>query len=142
MQRMGFTGIGLDVPDGWDGCTRVETGGIPVVHTANFSLSAGDDMPADLSQQKLGHGDVLITLWEYPREKNQPTEVFTPLTAPLEIGPTNFGRFEGVEAPAYALRVFSLGDHLLQVGVSFGDENPTWKAITAVNTILGTLTTI
>lgn len=135
--RVGRGNVSLLVPAGWTGEARGggTDGRLPVMRTANVRLTAGDDDPANKTQQRLHGGAILINVWDYgnPRQHRQWPHGRLPIT----VTRRDLGSFAGcLEAPACANIDEIVMGKSLWVEVMFGRSHPTAGDLSRANNVL------
>lgn len=135
-------GVTLDIPDGWQGKVEaMELGGWKL-HAGNFGIPADDDALGTVAASRLGGDDVFVTVFDLgplPREWITEETGWLVSDGPIAISKSDFGSFEGITAPSYALRPVFYHGHALEVGVGFGTANPNNDDLDRANKILATL---
>lgn len=130
-------GIGIDVPDGWDG--RVfHSGETRYVLLANFEIPSG--VTGFSSELRGGLRPDQVTVFLQELTETCPCPGFEFVDLPLSIGPSDMTSFEGVPGEhAFARRTFVVADRWFDLWVEFGSEPAPGTLLAEVNDVLGNL---
>jgi hypothetical protein len=136
------SGVALTIPDEWFGqVVTTKTGGW-IVQASNLAGGSIADALGTQLASRLEGDDVLITVFSLgPLPEDWLTSengwFFT--DGPVTIGKGDFGAFEGITAPSYALSNVVYRGQAIEIGAGFGTANPSHGDLARVNTILSSL---
>jgi hypothetical protein len=132
-------GMSLDVPDGWRGrIFKRNAYTVSLLRAANFPTYLGSGHLNGLMRRMPEDGiNVEVADYEIPAGERSP--VWTEASLPIEIDRSDFDMFEGVTAPAFALRQVVVNGRTIGVGVGFGQAEPDDALLAEANRVLAGL---
>ena len=89
MTRLTSRGIGIDLPQGWEGTIYERDEGQPVLHAATFPLPQERGDFGNGAVDRMGWDDILLVLLEYD-PSSAGTALFATAGAPRQLGGTDF----------------------------------------------------
>jgi hypothetical protein len=134
-RRLAAHGISIDLPPGWDGRIskrKWPLSGQAVVYFASFTLPARDDRPASKALRAMGRDDVLVGLYETPREMGVGS-----VKPRIEVDARGLLSINGVYGPGD--ETFVAGGRAFILNSTFGRQHPSQRLIRSVNAVLASL---
>jgi hypothetical protein len=137
--RLEAFGIGITLPEGWNGRISWTTDQVgPVLQAATFTLPASGHDFLRRAMKAMGPRDVVVTLHEFT--PSCPCSGFTSGGLPISIGPGDVVSDPGFDpGHAYAERAFQVSGRWFALGVAFGTAPPEAPAEQQANSVLSTL---
>ena len=134
--RIARYGVSITVPARWHGRIYERSGGLPILHVANFRLPANDDDFGTKATLRMGSQRIFIVLLESSTKTG-----FKHARPPIQIRRSDFlPRFKGVSpSHAFARRRFTTRNRRFSLWVQFGQRKPSNAMLSRANIVLGTL---
>jgi hypothetical protein len=131
-------GLSVTLPAAWHGSVYRRTGGLPILHVANFRLPSGDDDTGSRAIKKMRKTSVFIVLME-----SRGTSGFhwRKLAGPPQVRRSDFlPLFKGVPPThAFARVLFTTRQRYFQLWVQFGARPAPARLLKQANRLLTTL---
>ena len=131
-------GLSVTLPATWHGTVYRRTGGLPILHVANFRLPSGDDDTGSRAIKKMRKTSVLIVLME---SRGTIGFHWRKLTGPPQVTRRDFlPLFKGVPPThAFARVLFTTRQRYFQLWVQFGVRPAPARLLKQANRLLITL---
>jgi len=127
-------GIGVALPDGWDGRIVIGESGRPVLHASTLPLEANDTDQGQIAQEALGVNGMYLNVRDLG-----PGDASGTLPLHLDVADFTPSSFEGGTYRQASVDVASDGEKFRVVGVSGGDSAPSAQYLDQLNRALSSL---